>query len=318
MNLAQHLEVFYGAASSAEARVYARLPRMALASFPDAAANDRFQLVGEVVGPRSDFAHCLPARVPLREPHASPNSASDGNPGSDALLAAAVVPDPCFWLPEEPYYYTVRVELKQAGKTVAQIERTLGIRPLGIHANRFYLLGKPWVARAVNRVSVSRQDLEDARLLGATLLLSHPPDDLCHAASRNGVLVMAALESTENSEQLANECRRLADHPAVAFLVAPVATDLSGECLAALRNVLIGCRLTLAEIDQLPPWARFALVEWPEQLSAESLAKQLSQLRMPVCVEQVPAAATLAAARAGCDALQAQLAGLGDFAGYAH
>ncbi len=337
--LAAQLEIFYGEATAAEARIYARLPRITAHS-----EGAPFTLQGEIVGPFSDFARCLPAKIPLREPYlAEPRTA-------DAQLVAAVVPDPCFWLPEEPYCYRVKVEIRQGNQLLAEVHRTLGIRPLGIHQRRFYLQGKPWVVRAVVRDTMAEQDWEDARLLGAALFVSHASDELCQQASRQGVLVVAALQGDLNGDDLAAECRRLAEHAAVGLIVGPPTLAWSSACQAATRNILLGCRLSLPPFSEpddppsaigLPEWANFALVGWPANLPAEKFAESVAALPVPVCAEALvesgraeqttgdaspsgePSsvsrpASTLSAARAACDRLQSALAGRGEFAGYVH
>ena len=90
---ARQLELFFGDASDAVARVYARLPC-------DETTTGS-QLTGELIGPECRFAQTLSARIPFQ----------DRGPG-ESLLAEAVVPDPCFWTPELPMLYKARIERK--------------------------------------------------------------------------------------------------------------------------------------------------------------------------------------------------------------
>ena len=306
------LEVFYGQATTAEARFYARLLLTA--------ADSSWQLAGEVVGPFSHRTRCLPATVKFRRPLgpslSAPSQAAD-------LLVEAVVPDPCFWQPEQPYYYEVSLRLLAGELTLATVRRQLGLRPLGTHGRRFYMQGKPWVVRAVTPATpLPDGTWQDALDLGAALLVTQPPAELCEQAHRHGVLLTAAVKSL-SADALALECRRLAQHPAVGLLLLDADAPWDEACRAAARNLLVGCRLDPSQHAgqslpaAVPSWAQFVALHWPQELDPQAYADLAGQLPLPVCVEQTPEGfTTLAAAKAGCDCLQRALAGLGEFAGY--
>ncbi len=112
------LEIFFGGAADALARVYAR--------FGGASAGGPLRLVGTLRGPACQYAQTLPANYPF----------VDQGPGP-SLLAAAVVPEPCFWTPDMPHTYRAELRLERAGQVVARAERTVGIRPLGRTRPRF-------------------------------------------------------------------------------------------------------------------------------------------------------------------------------------
>lgn len=305
------LEVFHGQATTAEARFYARLR---------ATAEPGWQLTGEVVGPFSQRTRCLPATVKFRRPWKPPSAADSPDSG---LLVEAVVPDPCFWQPEQPFYYEVAVRLVAGDTTLVEVRRQLGVRPLGAHGRRFYMQGKPWVLRAVTPgSSLADGDWLDALELGTTLLVAHPPAELCEQANRHGVLIMAALASP-SADELVRECRRLTLYPAVGLLLLDVDAPWDDACRAAARNLLIGCRLDPARhagqalAAAVPAWAQFVVLRWPSDCGPGAYAELATQLAMPVGVERLPQRfSTLAAAKAGCDGLQRALAGLGEFAGY--
>ncbi len=326
------LETFYGQATAAEARFYARLPSHVL--------GPGCQLTGEVVGPFSHRTRCLPATVKFRPPltrpvfegprpvETAPVSSTGAAP--DSVLLEAVVPDPCFWQPEQPYYYDVSLRLQRGGETLAQVKRPLGLRPLGSHGRRFYMQGKPWVVRGVTRAAALDDDDWHAALhLGATPVVDRPGADLCNQAHRLGVLLMATAEANgsppplDSAAAVAALARGLASHPAVGLLLLPPTAPWSDACRAATRNVLVGCRVDpLQHAEQnlaaaIPPWAQFVALHWPDALDAATYAGLASQIQLPVCVEQTTQRfETLTAARSGCDTLQRRLAGLGDFAGY--
>jgi hypothetical protein len=76
-----------------EAHVVARLPL-------EAQDPGRFQLGGRLVGPECERAHTLPTSAPFV-----------ARVVEGALLAEAVVVDPCFWTPDLPFLYRAKLEL---------------------------------------------------------------------------------------------------------------------------------------------------------------------------------------------------------------
>src|SRR5438552_9828096 len=143
MSFPAQLELFYGATDPAAAHVYVRC-----SGIP--APSSQLTLAGTVRGPFSQLARTLPATVPL----------ADQGPG-DSLLARPILPDPCFWTPGAPYLYTVQIEIRDGRRVVAEAERTVGIRPLGIAGRRFKLAGKGWLPRAIHREIVDEEDAND-------------------------------------------------------------------------------------------------------------------------------------------------------------
>src|SRR5258707_3368942 len=102
-----HTEIFFGDANHAEARIYARL-----------AIDKRMldcRLTGRVIGPACEYAHTLSATIPL----VSKRPANVDSQNAPALLAEAIVPDPCFWSTELPFLYEVRFELRRGTELLA-------------------------------------------------------------------------------------------------------------------------------------------------------------------------------------------------------
>ena len=105
-----HLEIFFGDANNAMARVYARLER---AGLPDAWA-----LTGRVVGPTCEYSRTLSATVPFmaRPSVEMPYAAAP-------LIVEAIVPDPCFWSQELPFLYQAELELRCGDQLLAEADR---------------------------------------------------------------------------------------------------------------------------------------------------------------------------------------------------
>ena len=92
-DFSDRLEIFFGEGHDAIAHVYARLRGRTTA--------DDFQLAGRLTGPTCLYAETLPATL----------SFVDRGPGN-SLVAATIVPEPCFWTPDMPQVYQAVVELR--------------------------------------------------------------------------------------------------------------------------------------------------------------------------------------------------------------
>jgi hypothetical protein len=297
-----NVELFTGDANQAEARVYASISRAGLP--PDA------RLTGELVGPACHYAKTLPARIRF----------VDRGPG-ETLLAEAIVPDPCFWTPDLPFMYTaeLRMETRERipARSVSEEPNTLnriaprafGIRRLGVQRNSIYLDAKRFVLRGVRRDAAEICNLPAARDSASALYISDPSDDFLRGASKTGVLL--AVDLTVRNLDVLAELVRLARWPAVAVVVLDDAASTASQMCAAARNSLLAQRITARTTD-VQSWARIA---WCEIGSSGAVPPTLRDL--PIIVYR-PAAqnTTIEEARRQCDRLQADLADLGDFAGY--
>lgn len=300
------LLVFHGEASAALGRVYARLP------LSEELAGCK--LTGWVVGPRCRWAKTLPATSQLNETQCDV-------PGS--LLAEAAVPDPCFWSDEVPMLYDVEVELRRGGEVIASAKRTVGFRGVGRRGRSLFRQGKRWVPRGMRVDSVvadERGNIELWRAAPAVMVGDRPSDWVCLAASQTGVWVVADLcgvgiedrgSRVERITGMHEDCIerelfRLSRHAAVFLAVLPKGMTVTRAMRAAAPNLL------LAERD-----GDGGNCAW---ICAEELTEgrtTLNSLDYPLVIERrLSVMMELAAARAECDRLQRDLAGIGDFAGY--
>jgi hypothetical protein len=258
------LELFFGEATDAEARVYARLPYDG--------PLDGWRLTGTLTGPECRFAQTLPATFEFH----------DLGPGQD-LLAEAIVTEPCFWTPDLPFLYRCSVGVPPLGGFVARVagaggaadapvyssrsvamtpyaedgsysvassrrsvrstlvERLFGIRRLGAVGRSLYLDGKRWVARGVSRDRADISDLAAAREASAVLRVSSPDDAFCLEASLLGVPLFVDLHVDE--ARLLPEVRRLGQWPAVFAIILDPATPIGPTHRAAARNTLFAVQL---------------------------------------------------------------------------
>ncbi len=290
------LEIFFGEANNAAARVYARWIEEALP--------EHCQWAGRVVGPTCAYSQTLSATIPLRRksPAAAQRTAGDS---TGAALAEAVVPDPCFWTTELPFLYRVEVELRRGREVVASAERPLGIRRLGADRRRLLFESRGWVARGVDVREVPETPLAEWRAADLAMIVDAPDDALCEAASRLGVLLIAELPESEPS--LAAELRRLARWPAVAMALLPERAELDAASRRAAKNLLVGQRVQQTKID----------VVVCEDLAADDIAALAAEVEVPVLAQRRAGwCDDLAQARHACDLLQRDLAGSGEFAGF--
>lgn len=284
------LDLFFGDANPAQARVYARC-----------ACNSGTRLNGHLTGPTCDFARTLPARIPFAEP--SP-AAGENRVRGTAAVVEAIIPDPCFWTPELPFLYQAKLEL-----TGDRAERIIGLRRLAVRNRHLHFDGKRFVLRAI-RIQNIDSAAEFARETWTALIVDNPSDDLCNFASRRGVLLIADL-TTRRDPQL----RRLAQWPAVAIALMDGNTALSPEIRAVVPNLLLAQYIPNNQSVQLAPWAQLAFVE---VAAPAAFAQKTAGCAVPtIAVRWSPYSASIERSRAACDALQSELTPHGDFAGYA-
>jgi hypothetical protein len=286
--LAERLEIFFGAASETMCRVYARI------DFPQPL--DRAQLTGTLTGPTCLYSETLPATF----------SFVDRGPG-ESLLAEAVVPEPCFWTPEMPHLYRAEVQLRDGGKLLAQVECTFGIRPLGAGGGKLLYAGRVWVLRGVSSDELPPVELAAWHDGDTAMLVRDPDDALCEAASRVGVLVVADLATAD-----AGAMRRLSRWPAVGVVAVP--GSVAPELTQLGRNTILAQRFSAGEPVSPASWARAAICELAQ---TDCLPEGLAGCAVPlIAMRRADKLESVVAGRAACDRLQRDLAPFGQFAGY--
>lgn len=294
------------------------------------------RLSGTLTGPIRGRDVTLPTTVPLvGMPEVS---------RADLAAARAVFTEPAYWSPELPNLYRLSAELRgESGDgAIATFERLIGLRRLGVRGRSFWLEGRRWVPRGV---ACAGQDFEPAafRSAHAVAVIDDPAEEVCAAADRVGVAIIARLAAGTGVEAAARAVARWAMHPSVVLVVVPRASLAVGaeELIAGMRPKQ-STLLVAVEVDGLVPPGSLPsalgrgvdclVVDLPEgRLPHEAWRSAASQL--PLVARRsaaiVPAAEErgILVARRTCDSLQAELAawgcvdgcaGLGwDWAGYA-
>ena len=307
------LDVFFGDFSDAIAKIYVRAagPQFAGAT-----------LSGVVRGPACEFAKTLMYDATLV-------SLGEG----DSLLSVATLPDPCPWTPELPMLYEVSVQVAdEQGNVIVEGKHSLGLRPLGARGSDLFLSGRRTVIRGVCDSSLDESRQADAesvdswRDASAAMYVCNPTDGLCAAASRRGVLLIAAIEADEDLE---TRLRRLARWPAVAIVALradalTTDTDVDKALRQAAPNLLFaerreaGCAADGGE-HRVASWADMVIYEGDfTEKGAADIGAMKPDREVPVLAIRSEANrfTSVAEARVACDALQRDLAPHGDFAGY--
>jgi hypothetical protein len=288
-----NLDLFYGDLTVNRAFVYARLPQPAEGA--------GWSLVGQVRGPRCLQAQTLPLTSPL----------VDLGPGP-TLLARAAVPDPCFWSPDLPTIYDVTVNLLRGTQIVATARREIGLRALGVRGRNLALESKRWVLRGVQAASTTARLPRQWHEASACYVASEESPDLLGEASQWGALSAVTVNGSPDS--IAAQLRRLATYPAVAIAV--IRGELPADFVASRTapNLLLAQAVGRGDPLAARPWANLLWAQTDDPLLVGRIST-LAELPTIAC-RPLPQPLPLDEARAACDALQSDLATIGQFAGY--
>jgi hypothetical protein len=298
------LQIFYGEATQARARIYARALREAVGGGG--------RLGGTVTGPHNALAATLPATVPLRDLGNGPT-----------WLAEAILPDPCFWSSDCPALYDINVTLRdEHGQTREIAHRQLGLRALGVRGASFYQEGKRWVLRAVDRRCDPDAALATWREAWAAMVVNAPEDALCEQASRLGVVLVAWLRGTRS--EVERELRRLGRWAAVSMAVIECIDPLDAAISQAAPNILLGSYLPAVPKEPAVPreddgalTAPWASCVFAEVDLLDHFAARIARCQLPIVAMHSPLEVNdVQAARDACDTLQRRLAPVREFAGY--
>lgn len=249
----QPVLVFHGELDSHTAQIYVEWAER---------SNGEWTLRGQVRGPFSAHARTLPATFALR----------DLGPGP-SLLARATVADPCFWAPDQPFYYEVGAEVGRGTEVLARAEQIVGLRHLGLLRGQLYWERQVWTligcrddADAVRPWSVWRDQ-------HAVRVVVSPSEVVCRDASLEGVVLVAHLDAQSLVDtDIERETRRIGKWPAVAMLL--ITGDVAGDL--PLRDAAPNCLLAAAwnpgQTEPLASWAQVAMVSIAEGSTSAAIA----------------------------------------------
>jgi len=314
------LEVFLGDTSTAEARIYLRLPLREISSGQQSSIGQQLatglRLTGTIRGPWNPLRYTLQATIPLREPRASALPARD-----PSLIAEAVVPDPCPWSPREPFLYLLRIELRQGETLLGTHERAFGIRPLWTRSRQLLWQGKPWTLRAwtpsqfTGAEFCTREELSAWAESAVAPAITEPDSTVCRAATEAGVPLLAFVEGSGTA--LAEKLRALALWPAVVAVILRGAQRPADDWQPERYGFWLGCETRAAELsareNPLPSWAQFVRITGT-RVDVLDAARKLERPVIASPAEFAPPERTQALA--ALEAWQSQLEWDGEFAGF--
>lgn len=269
------------------------------------------QLNGRIVGPTCRYSSTLQAEIPFK--HRGLTRWGDRT----ALVAEAVVPDPCYWSTELPFMYRAvgEVTRAQTSSSASEFDQPFGIRSFSTTGKRLTFNGRPWVPRIVQRVKVADAPPAAAwRDAAAVMFFDRPDDDLCQELSEAGVIMMTTVEGARTT--VLGELERLGRYPAVAIVVVKSTDVTARELRTAAQNTLLArfsdCKFDATAGDETDVLLAMVLADGSRWRLKWAVASELPTVVMRPLNRNVP----LAEARTACDALQRDLAGTYDVAGY--
>ena len=257
-----------------------------------------------ISGPESIRSTTLPVRLPVR---------FTGHSAGGVLSGRVVLTEPAYWTAELPMRYRLDGRLLVDGRQLAEFAEPIGLRRLGVRGHSLWLDGHRWVPRGVacGRADADLADRLAAVCGTAVAIIDLPATVTAEAcqpcwdqADRLGqplILRLLAGSPVATADGIA----RLAQHPAV------IAVSVPAEAVevAALWKRAAGTMLLAAELpgDQPPPATLPSVDLLMVRLAATALpaAAWRKPVPLPVVAWQSAAEPT----RAGCDRLQAALAG---------
>lgn len=163
---------------------------------------------------------------------------------SDFSISLTNLPDIKLWTPESPNLYSVKVSLKESGRTLDSIEETTGFRTFAFGENGEFLLnGKPYKLRGMCRhqdqapmgIALTdeqhRRDMQMIKDLGANFIrISHYPQDdaILEMCDRLGLIAweeIPVIDYVPDSENFADNCEVMLrdmirdhyNHPSIAM-----------------------------------------------------------------------------------------------------
>jgi hypothetical protein len=303
MALEFETSVVYECRGEANARVY-------FVAVPTKEIDDdtlaSYRISGHVTGPTCLYSSTLQARIPLAHRGLTKRGSRT------AIVAEAVVPDPCYWSTDLPFLYRLVGTIQCGEGEVIPFEQTFGMRDLRVVRNKFALNEKIWVPRAVRKnVVIGDAPLSLWRETETTMSVDDPDDTLLEEAGRLGVCILANLREPDRT--LLDRLRRISQFPSV------MVTSI--DCMTVDPDPSEVPNLILSQSADLPnnviaPWRRALILQCSGVRNPYNIAQIVALDPIPVIIKRQTGMRSLADARNACDELQADLAEICDPAGY--
>ena len=306
MPLTFQLTVFSDPQGEAAARVY-------LIAVPDrdATADELagYRLTGQIIGPSCRYSSTLQTKIPFQHRGLTPSG------DRTALLAEALVPDPCYWSTELPFLSRAVGQITGTDSGPTPFEQTFGIRSVGVLRNKLTFNGKVWVPRIIYNKGVAGATITQWRATETMMFIEDIDDSLGGELSEAGVLAMTMLKKRD--ENIEESLIRLSRYPAVALIWIEGVASIEPTWQTAARNVLLGRFNATSPIDSHRDATGFCCFAMPESSEPTGLAAAEATGLPLLAIRGISDVRTLNDARRLCDRTQRDLAELRhDVAGY--
>jgi hypothetical protein len=260
-------------------------------------------LGSELHGPVCSFARTLPSVVAARV-------ARDGR-GVQFLVT-----EPCYWTPQLPFLYDLRLRTQDAHGTIRELDRSIGLRRLIAHGRDLRLNGERIVLRGACCEPLEPSRLAEAHAAETAILTPYPNDVALDAAAHTGVLLFA--DASEDTGDLLSIFRDLSRQAAAALVLLNREQIVEDHTRAARRmNLLLAQHIRADDRTIETHVAASADVVAVELAEGDRPPAWMAKVSKPViAIRRGRVYADLYEARAACDRLQAELAPEFNLAGY--
>jgi len=221
------------------------------------------------------------------------------------------ITDPCVWSPELPMLYAAEVDAAYTSGDEYYNRGHFAFRHLVPRRRSLYLNGKRWVLRAAydHGGAPSAEVAQWREHFNGRVAVWRNDRVLFADASRLGLAIVA--EPTNLRCELGEAFRGMARQPSITIVLLQSDQVPPPETKKEYPSLCLAQRVARAEM--VAPWADVA---WMNVGSVDEFAEHSRDITLPIIAVRRYHGSSLAEARAAIDTLQADLAPIGQFAGY--
>jgi hypothetical protein len=230
-------------------------------------------------GPFCEYASTLPATIPFRRNQ------------KEAEFFKATVPDPCYWTPLMPHLYRIEVQYRRGeAQTVETARFERGLRRCEIRNSALFIDGERTIIRGISWNEFSSEpSWNDLRATRTSLIVSAFDEEFLLKCSKHGISIFV----TATDAQQLTKSVEAAEFPAFCGFIAAGQGNIQSQTATTTYQ------------------ARVTVATHSTDASARSnhMVFAVSQTKHSQAIDW-------AEKRKACDALQAEVATIGEFAGY--
>jgi len=235
---------------------------------------NKTEIRGRLMGPRCAYSSTVEVAYPVRMV-----KHEYGKEDHPYIASRVIIPEPCFWEPESPFFYQGIVELWQTGEIIEERCITRALRDIKLGPRGLHLNGKRFTLRGVARNRFEREELPELRRANFDTLLTPVTEncvDLCAAADYLGFFIIWRVRRRECFRRLRPLNLETQTHPSLlGGVVMPDAEEpeviwlLASASFHTINGSFVGWCLTEPSSASLPDDCRFILCA-PNHLSSSA------------------------------------------------